>query len=108
MSQEVKDDGGVIRGSEANKFLTSTLFPEFDDDSVFFIATPLFQTSLPPDFMQVNFLPPKVDVAPALVHFVPALTAANDGTVTREMLIRMARNKRILFMAKRYQSAIAN
>jgi hypothetical protein len=88
--------------------LISIFVSDFGAESLFLITTPLFQTSLPPDFMQVNFLPPEVDVAPALVHFVPALTAANDGTVTREMLIRMARNKRILFMAKRYQSAIAN
>ena len=41
----------------------------------FLIATPLFQTSFLPDFMQVNFLSPDVDVAPTLEHLSPALTA---------------------------------
>jgi hypothetical protein len=40
------------------------------------IATPLFQTSFVPDLMQVNFLPPAVAVAPALVHLAPALGVA--------------------------------
>jgi hypothetical protein len=39
-------------------------------------ATPLFQTSFVPDLTHVNFLPAAVAVAPALVHFAPALTAA--------------------------------
>ena len=39
-------------------------------------ATPLFHTSLLPDLMQVNFLPDAVAIAPALVHFAPALGAA--------------------------------
>ncbi len=44
-------------------------------------ATPLFQTSFEPDFMQVNFLPPAVDVAPTFVHLRPALgVAAWTGT----------------------------
>lgn len=41
-------------------------------------ATPLFQTTLEPDFMQVNFLPPAVDVAPTFVHLLPDLTAAAE------------------------------
>jgi hypothetical protein len=45
-------------------------------------ATPLFQTSLVPDLMHVNFLPPAVAVAPALVHFAPFLgVAASSGVV---------------------------
>jgi hypothetical protein len=40
------------------------------------IATPLFQTSLLPDLMQVNFLPAAVVVVPALLHFAPALGVA--------------------------------
>jgi hypothetical protein len=39
-------------------------------------AMPLFQTSFVPDLTHVNFLPAAVAVAPALVHFAPALTAA--------------------------------
>jgi hypothetical protein len=41
-----------------------------------FTATPLFQTSLLPDLMQVNFFPEAFAVAPALVHLVPALGVA--------------------------------
>jgi hypothetical protein len=108
MSQEVKDDDGVIRGSEANKFLTSTLFPDFDDDSVFFTATPLFQTSFVPDLMQVNFFPPVVDVAPAFGHLAPAFAAAKEGVAISEILRTRTRNNRNRFMAKRYQSAIPN
>jgi hypothetical protein len=37
---------------------------------------PLFHTSFVPDLMQVNFFPATVDVAPALVHFAPALGVA--------------------------------
>ena len=40
------------------------------------IATPLFQASLFPDLIQVNFLPKAVAVAPALVHLAPALGVA--------------------------------
>jgi hypothetical protein len=32
----------------------------------------------------VNFLPDAVAVVPALVHFAPALTAANEGAAIRE------------------------
>ena len=42
----------------------------------FLIATPLFQTSFVPDFMQVNFLPEAVAVAPTLAHLAPALGVA--------------------------------
>jgi hypothetical protein len=45
----------------------------------FLIATPLFQTSLLPDLTQVYFLPPDIDVAPTLEHFVPALIEAEIG-----------------------------
>ncbi len=49
-----------------------------------FIDTPLFHTSFLPDLTQVNFLPAAVAVAPALVHFAPALTAAFEGAVIKE------------------------
>ena len=39
-------------------------------------GTPLFQTSLFPDLMQVNFFPAVVAVVPALVHLAPALGVA--------------------------------
>jgi hypothetical protein len=45
----------------------------------FDIATPLFQTSFLPLFTHVYFFPLKVDVAPALEHFVPGVTAAADN-----------------------------
>ena len=40
------------------------------------LATPLFQTSLVPDLMQVNFFPAAVAVDPALVHLAPAFGVA--------------------------------
>ncbi len=49
------------------------------------IATPLFQTSLLPDLMQVNFFPAAVAVVPALLHLDPGLTDAKDGALTRDM-----------------------
>jgi hypothetical protein len=42
----------------------------------FLITTPLFHTSFVPDLTQVNFFPAAVAVAPALVHFDPALGVA--------------------------------
>ena len=54
-----------------------------DGSGAALIATPLFQTSLLPDLMQVNYLPKAVAVDPALVHFAPALgVAALSGAVT--------------------------
>jgi hypothetical protein len=47
-------------------------------------ATPLFHTSLVPDFTQVNFFPAAVAVDPALVHLAPALTAALEGALIKE------------------------
>ena len=44
----------------------------------FAIATPLFQTSFFPLFTHVYFLPLEVEVAPALEHFVPGVTAATE------------------------------
>jgi len=58
------------------------------------IATPLFQTSLLPDLMQVNFLPATVDVAPTFVHLAPALAAAKEGPAIRDSDSKRARNKR--------------
>jgi hypothetical protein len=69
-------------------------------------VTPLFQTSLVPDLMHVNFLPPAVAVAPAFVHFAPALTAANEGAVTSERVRTKARNSRARVMPIRYQATI--
>ena len=46
--------------------------------TVFFTTTPLFHTNLFPDLMQVNFLLPAIAIAPALVHFEPALFAAKE------------------------------
>jgi hypothetical protein len=67
-------------------------------------AIPLFQTSLLPDLMQVNFLPADIDVAPALVHFAPALTAAKDGAAIRDRDRINVRNSRGRVIAQRYQS----
>ena len=48
----------------------------------FLIKTPLFQASLVPDFMQVNFLPDAVAVDPAFAHLAPALgVAACTGAI---------------------------
>jgi hypothetical protein len=41
-----------------------------------FTVTPLFHTKRVPDLTQVNFFPPVVAVAPALVHLTPALGVA--------------------------------
>ena len=49
----------------------------------FLTETPLFQTSLLPDLMQVNFFPAAVAVAPALVHFAPAFGVAAWTGVAR-------------------------
>ena len=46
------------------------------------IGSPLFQTNFFPDFTQVNFKVAVKDVAPNLVHEVPALIAASDVGVT--------------------------
>jgi hypothetical protein len=59
-----------------------------------FTATPLFQTSLLPDLMQVNFLPATVDVAPTFVHLAPALAAAKEGPAIRDSESTRARIKR--------------
>jgi hypothetical protein len=61
-----------------------------------------------PDLTQVYFLPPVVDVAPALVHLAPALTAAKDGAAINEIATTKAKKRRERFMVKRYQSAIPN
>ena len=71
-------------------------------------VTPLFHKSRVPDLMQVNFLPLAVAVDPALVHFAPALTAANEGAVISEMDRTKARRIRARVMAIRYQSTISS
>ena len=60
-----------------------------------FTATPLFHTNLFPDLMQVNFLPPAIAKAPALVHFAPALTAAKEGAAISERDRAMAKIMRL-------------
>jgi len=45
----------------------------------FATATPLFQTNFVPFFIQVYFLPLYVEVAPALEHLVPGVTAACES-----------------------------
>ena len=60
-----------------------------------FTATPLFYTNLFPDLMQVNFLPPAIAKAPALVHFAPALTAAKEGAAISERDRAMAKIMRL-------------
>jgi len=59
-----------------------------------FTATPLFHTNLFPELMQVNFLPPAIAKAPALVHFAPALTAAKEGAAISERDRAMAKRMR--------------
>ena len=56
----------------------------------FLTATPLFQTNLLPDLMQVNFLPADIDVAPTFEHLSPAFTAAKDGAVARDSVSKRA------------------
>ena len=68
------------------------------------IATPLFQTSLLPDLMQVNFFPEAVAVMPALVHLAPGLTEAKDGADIREIERSSATKILVRVMTKRYQS----
>ena len=45
--------------------------------------------------MQVNFLPPAIAKAPALVHFAPALTAAKEGAAISERDRAMAKIMRL-------------
>ena len=71
-------------------------------------ATPLFQTSLFPDLMQVNFFPAAVAVAPALVHLAPAFTDAKDGAEIREIERSSATKILVRVMTKRYQWAEKN
>jgi hypothetical protein len=56
--------------------------------------------------MQVNFFPPVVAVAPAFVHFAPALADANDGAAISERDRTKARSIRARVMSLRYQSTI--
>ena len=44
----------------------------------FATITPLFQTNFVPFFIQVYFLPLYVEVAPALEHLLPGVTAATE------------------------------
>jgi hypothetical protein len=46
-------------------------------------TTPLFQISLFPLFMHVNFFSAFIAVLPALAHFAPTLTAAFEGATTK-------------------------
>jgi len=71
-----------------------------------FIATPLFHTSLVPDLTQVYFFPADIDVAPAFVHFAPALTAAKDGAGSRDKHSIRARINRERVITQRYRLTI--
>ncbi len=67
------------------------------------IAMPLFQRSLLPDLMQVNFLPEAVAVAPAFVHLAPALGfAAWTGVVSAMSKIIGSNKRTFLFMLKAF------
>jgi hypothetical protein len=64
----------------------------------FFIATPIFQTSSLPLFIQVNFFPADVAMAPAFEHFAPALVTAlagaipnNDSAIRSAVTLRISR-----------------
>ena len=39
-------------------------------------ATPLLHANLPPDFWQVYFFPPEIEMAPSFVHFPPEVGLA--------------------------------
>jgi hypothetical protein len=54
------------------------------------MVTPLFQTSFFPDLIHKNFFPEAVAVAPAFVHFAPALTAALAETCVVARIKRQA------------------
>ena len=63
----------------------------------FLTATPLFQTSFVPDFIQVNFLPEAVAVEPTFVHLAPALGVAAWRGVASERSRAIAIARRPLF-----------
>jgi predicted histidine transporter YuiF (NhaC family) len=97
VSNAVNAEVGVIRESEASKFLTSILVAGVGLEVGFgaaFTATPLFQMSFLPDLMQVNFFPPETEVAPAFVHLAPALgvTACAGAARVRSKTIARARD----------------
>ena len=65
------------------------------------MATPLFQTSLLPDLMQVNFLPVAITVAPALVHLAPAFGfAAWTGVARANSKLTTSQNRKPWFNVK--------
>ena len=68
----------------------------------FFTATPLSQTNLLPDLMQVNFFPLTTEVDPAFEHVVPALTAA-IATVPVSSEATSANTRAIRFIRKFWQ-----
>ena len=94
---EVNAAAGAIRESVASKFFISIFVSGVGEGfgAAALIATPLFHTKRVPDLMQVNFLPPAVAVAPALVHLAPALTAAKVGAEIRDKDSSRARNTRV-------------
>jgi hypothetical protein len=92
---EVNAAAGAIRESVASKFFTSIFVSGVGEGfGAAFTVTPLFQIKRVPDLMHVNFLPPAVAVAPALVHLAPALTAAKVGAEIRDKDSSRARNTR--------------
>ena len=88
---------GVGVGVGVGVEVGSTGFATGVDDGLgaAFTVTPLFHTKRVPDSIQVNFLPPADAVAPALVHFAPAFTAAKVGAEIRDKDSSRARNIRV-------------
>jgi hypothetical protein len=66
-------------------------------------TTPLFQTNLFPDLMQVNFFPEAIEVVPALLQVAPAFTAPIAGEENQKLkkVIETTR-ARVFFTVKWY------
>jgi hypothetical protein len=64
---------------------------------------PLFQISLLPDLTHVNLSDLTVSVAPTLVHFAPALAAANDEGTLITVKAEISKVIRIFLMPKTYR-----
>ena len=77
-----------------------------DDFATGLTATPLFQTSICPDFMQVYLIFEIVFVELSLVHLVPAIVAdcAGRKDIRNVALIRVAiRGKRVRNIVRGYR-----
>jgi hypothetical protein len=55
----------------------------------------LFQVSLLPDLVQVNFFPLAISVAPALAHDAPALGAAAFAGLVSPRIMRASRSDEV-------------